>query len=1034
MRNSSAAVSELAIQLADIQARLNDRTPQLSSSSIEDGALLEMDGDGNLVQIIGKQFDGTHGAATVGGPKPPRPSQPICEGGPLLLTISWDGFFATDAGVIDQMIVAPMDFTRIEVHVSKTSGFIAESSSTLIETIETPRGASKTVMLEPGVWYVVFVARSSSGKASLQSQQTSVEVLEPVGADVDIDALREEFTAANQAALDRIGENKTLQDQLATTVNNLRETELPNLTNELTLSKQRLDAVVTDRISPLENGLSLINQSTIPMLTTSINGKNSIQRSTSAAAYPVNYRVGDRWEKWSSLAAGGKLLQTWRHNGSAWIEEAIDPTYLPQVDIGAGTFGSLSGGRLEADSVSVRELLVGIGGNLYPDPKMTDVAGYAASGLEPIGTGKLGRGSYLVPSSTGQSGSYYGLSDPNKRIPVTPGSSYRVTVWVRPATAAPINTLRLYVRTYDHKNTISFASPGSVNNTVAVATSAWYQIDGIVTVPDDAVTMTLGFFTQPEMTSSARFSDPSVQVATQGNMYVNGSVGALAINAREVAAEVGAFVKADIGNLTVSGSTNLNTVVAQRIAANVGSYLSLTTDQLTAGSAALGDAVARKFAAETGSFMKLFANQIFVGQGGNFLYDAAFQDAETNNIRRTNSNGTWNLIPGTTTAGNSMQTTTTTTNTVFQFFRNPAGGPSAARTSEFVAVTPGQVYDFSVDVTTDKSAICRWNLYVLRADGTSAYTGFTQFTGVGRRELKYTYTVPEGAVGVYPAVACLTNGIQWTVHGNATFREKITPSLIVDGLMNGQRIVGASIESNASALRGIKLNDSGLWAWDNSGSETFRLDASTGQVYGRGNFESREGGITARLGTITGSDGVTRASVSFLGSGAGTTPQIFGEGPGGGYGSGSLVALAREQTINSSGRSALVLYGDGGGGKLATEYGPHGNTGFWWNEGVALVRGKIPGYASSAYDQIRSGATVGATVGANNYVTWAYTHNAPPADGIVRIFTTADNATSRAVSASVHSVNRLGFTIRAINATDASTYIGSVYWMGIWVA
>ena len=63
-------------------------------------------------------------------------------------------------------------------------------------------------------------------------------------------------------------------------------------------------------------------------------------------------------------------------------------------------------------------------------------------------------------------------------------------------------------------------------------------------------------------------------------------------------------------------------------------------------------------------------------------------------------------------------------------------------------------------------------------------------------------------------------------------RQKITPALIVAGLIDGQRVVGASIESNAAANRGVKLTDAGLFAYNSSGVETVRLDGANSILTG----------------------------------------------------------------------------------------------------------------------------------------------------------------------------------------------------------
>lgn len=82
----------------------------------------------------------------------------------------------------------------------------------------------------------------------------------------------------------------------------------------------------------------------------SVNGKNSINNSTEDPT-PGEHTEDDKWQKWDTLEPGGALIASWRYRAGTWVQESLDPTYLPLVDIGQGTFGSLGGGRLEADAI-----------------------------------------------------------------------------------------------------------------------------------------------------------------------------------------------------------------------------------------------------------------------------------------------------------------------------------------------------------------------------------------------------------------------------------------------------------------------------------------------------------------------------------------------------------------------------------------------------------------------------------------------------------------------------------------------------------
>jgi hypothetical protein len=101
----------------------------------------------------------------------------------------------------------------------------------------------------------------------------------------------------------------------------------------------------------------------------SVNGKNRIYNSVLDAA-GTEYVEGDRWQKWTTLEPGGALKLSWRFTGGAWVAESMDPTYLPLIDIGQGTFGSLKGSRLEVGSVLASSMAIGDFTNLIPNAQL----------------------------------------------------------------------------------------------------------------------------------------------------------------------------------------------------------------------------------------------------------------------------------------------------------------------------------------------------------------------------------------------------------------------------------------------------------------------------------------------------------------------------------------------------------------------------------------------------------------------------------------------------------------------------------------
>lgn len=184
-----ASVDRLAKTLIQRVDRVDRKVRDLQNkndlgfSSIEDSQSINVyDTTGTPEASFGGQFDGSAGAFSLTGPEPPMPSAPVpLETGWARVKLRWDGLFAGADGVTDETIVAPMDFSRVEVHASQDPAFTAEFNTTIRDTIETPRGRESIFFAPPGTWYVRLVTRTLSGKASVATAPITVvsEALEP---------------------------------------------------------------------------------------------------------------------------------------------------------------------------------------------------------------------------------------------------------------------------------------------------------------------------------------------------------------------------------------------------------------------------------------------------------------------------------------------------------------------------------------------------------------------------------------------------------------------------------------------------------------------------------------------------------------------------------------------------------------------------------------------------------------------------------------------------------------------------------------
>lgn len=148
--------------------------------------------------------------------------------------------------------------------------------------------------------------------------------------------------------------------------------------------------VVTDKVASDAAAAAAAAQSTANSAAsaastaqTTANGKNQILWNTGAAdtatGGAAGTKAGDIYNQyairttayitalhptWTSTqiaaAADNKMaiLASWQSDGNTWKASALSETYLPQVDIGAGTYGQLDGIRLIAKTVVANNILV----------------------------------------------------------------------------------------------------------------------------------------------------------------------------------------------------------------------------------------------------------------------------------------------------------------------------------------------------------------------------------------------------------------------------------------------------------------------------------------------------------------------------------------------------------------------------------------------------------------------------------------------------------------------------------------------------
>lgn len=150
--------------------RLQSKQPTLGFSTIEEGALQVVDEDETLRSTVGLQPDGTYTVVDVNGPPPPTPLEPTVDTQPGLLVVSSYGLTVDGSPW-------PLDFRRLDVHVSTTADFVPDLNTRVSEfSVE---GGAVSLALPVGTYYVKLVAVSTSGTKSIPSAEVSRTVSPP---------------------------------------------------------------------------------------------------------------------------------------------------------------------------------------------------------------------------------------------------------------------------------------------------------------------------------------------------------------------------------------------------------------------------------------------------------------------------------------------------------------------------------------------------------------------------------------------------------------------------------------------------------------------------------------------------------------------------------------------------------------------------------------------------------------------------------------------------------------------------------------
>lgn len=260
---------------------------------------------------------------------------------------------------------------------------------------------------------------------------------------------------------------------------------------------------------------------------TTANGKNTIYYQTGTPASP---KAGDRWYNPTS-----GLAQIW--TGAAWRSTTPGDGFVPALDIGSGTAGDMSVGRLTVTGgatipVAVINSLVGDDAflkSLYANRVVVSGNGINAianSGFENGATGwnldssmavqtaDAHSGSnrlYVPPKSSGTSQAYTG-----QVIPVTPGQVWRFGGWVVTSTSWNGTSGNSKFRLGDGGNSYLTAAP--------YTSGGWHYVSGTYEVPATGVTEIQLRAVFDHTAGNIYIDDMDLTLMQDGSLLVDGAV------------------------------------------------------------------------------------------------------------------------------------------------------------------------------------------------------------------------------------------------------------------------------------------------------------------------------------------------------------------------------------------------------------------------------------------------------------------------------------------------------------------------------
>ncbi|NUP69300.1 MAG: hypothetical protein HOW71_44845 [Nonomuraea sp.] len=553
-------IGKAIVQLQNDVSALQ-RSSRLSHASIENTAVQVYDGAGSLRGILGVQADGTTAVNIVNGAPPPQPSAPVVTSELGGVTVVWDGTTADGSTL-------PLDWQRVEVHASTTSGFTPDAS-TLRSTIETPQGGTQVVMTDDPV-YVRLLARNTSGIASPPSDQAGpFGPIPVVAADVldgTITTLKLADDAVTQAkvAVDAIG-----SDQLEAGAV-LEEKLAANAVTQAKLADQAVSTLklADDAVTAAKVAVNAIDSTSIQ------DGAISTPKLAALSVQAGNIAA--------DAVAAGKVA------ADAITARELAANSVTAAEISAG---SVTAAAIAAGAVTTDKLTVTGGANLLSDPSfegaytaalVTGVAFWSVDATKGNGSTASLKVDATAGTPTNRDLTLFSMS-------ILPGDQLYLAVDYQASTDY-VGTPRIYARWEDSTGT--FLSSGAVQASPPTVGATWQRITGTVTAPANTAKVKLNVASTSGTTGSLWFDNAAVRPVAAATQIQDGAItttkiAALTIQAGNIAADA-----------IAAGKIAADAVTAREIAALAVTAAEIAANTITAGKLAVGAVDATALAAD----------------------------------------------------------------------------------------------------------------------------------------------------------------------------------------------------------------------------------------------------------------------------------------------------------------------------------------------------------------------------------------------------------------------------------------------------